>query len=214
MGTYSSPFAFYGNATPLLQPITTRLVDSMHRPLQTFLLSLEGLNGMLMAMSTNEIEQTPNEGRFTSPGDYVALDDSCIRAMLHKGTVGTLALTRDAQPVLFSGLYVYDEVSSTIYLHITESGSIQHEALEQACFGVSAEDASVVVYGAGALLTNVVESKRAHELLLAKYLNHTHLTADLANIPPYRIQIERWTGRQKQRLGGMPTPSQPQSYPN
>ena len=169
---------------------------------------------MLTAMTTNEINQTPNEGRLTSSSEQDVLNDCSIRALLHKGTVGTLALTRDAQPVLYSGLFVYDAILNTIYLHLRTGSPILHEAEEQACLGMSVEEASIVVYGVGVLLTDTAESKHALEMLLAKYLNHTHLTADLANISPYRIQIERWTGKQKRRLSGVSTPSQPQDYPN
>src|SRR5215510_15496106 len=166
-------------------------------------------------MTTNHTNHTSSEGRFNSSsesaGNQTPLDDASIRALLHKGTTGTLALTDDEQPVVYNGLFVYDEIQHAIYFHDTYS-LIVCGANESACLGFSVEDATIVVNGSGNLLTDTAESKRALELLLAKYLNHTHLTGDLANIPPYRIRIERWSGRQKHNPSTLPASSQ-QNYP-
>lgn len=169
---------------------------------------------MLIPMTTKLTKQTSSDGHFSSGSDVardqVALDDVSIRAILHKGTVGTLALSREAQPAIYNGLFVYDDVQHAIYFHDAYS-MVVSESMEKACLGVSVEETAIVVYGSGSLMTEASESKHALELLLAKYLIHSHLMEDLENISPYRIQIERWSGkhnsgsaaRETRHLGGL-----------
>lgn len=168
-------------------------------------------------MTTNHSNPTnrkPNDGQFATDADQMPLDSTGLCAILRRGTVGTLALTHDAQPAIYSGLYVFDEVRHTVYFHASAIGSISHRPQEKVCFGVSLDDAGVVIYGRGDSVLDETESKRAFELLVAKYLNHTHLTKALTNTPIYRIQIDRWSGKQKLRLHGLPMAASPEERRN
>ena len=49
-------------------------------------------------------------------------DEAWIAAFLHRAPVGVLATVSDDQPFINSNLFVYDEMSSAIYIHTARKG--------------------------------------------------------------------------------------------
>ena len=54
--------------------------------------------------------------------DRAVEDDAWIKAFLHRAPVGVLATVSDDQPFINSNLFVYDEMSNTIYIHTARKG--------------------------------------------------------------------------------------------
>ncbi len=155
--------------------------------------------------------------------DRAVTDESWIREFLHSAPFGILATVLDEQPFINSNLFVYDETKHAIYMHTARVGRTQAnvEANPQVCFSISemgrllpadvalefsVEYKGVAVFGTASIITEEGEAEYGLQLLLDKYFphlqsgNHYHpITAEeLKRTSVYRIDIEQWSGKQKQ----------------
>lgn len=170
-------------------------------------------------------------------------DDAWIRSFLRRAPFGFLATVSTAgQPFLNSNLFVFDEARHCIYLHTHRTGRTrtnvdEHERL---AFGVAAmgrllpaaealefsiEYAGVVVFGHGHVVADAGEAASALQLLLEKYAPHLEYGVDyratteqeLQRTAVYRIDIEAWSGKQKEAAADFPgafqLPSVPVPFP-
>lgn len=165
-------------------------------------------------------------------------DDAWIEELLRRVPMGVLATVDGAQPFTNSNLFVYDAARRVIYMHTARTGRTRAnvDGAELVCFTatemgrllpadkaleMSVEYASVVAFGRATVLADSAEKRGALEMLLAKYFGHLRYGDDYAAITQeeldrtavYRIDVERWTGKQKRvaddfpgafRYGAMP----------
>ena len=153
-----------------------------------------------------------------------AKDDAWVRAYLAEAPYGFLAsVGEEGQPFLNSNLFVYDDERRCIYLHTHRTGRTRDnlEAREKIAFGVAAmgrlmpapealefsvEYAGVVVFGTGRVVADPLEAKAALQMLLDKYAPHLEAGRDyrpttddeLKRTAVYRVDIESWSGKQKE----------------
>jgi len=154
--------------------------------------------------------------------DRAVTDEAWLRALLTHAPVGVLATSLDAQPLINSNLFVYDEAAEVIYLHTARTGSTR-DAIDRnprVCFHVmemgrllpasralefSVEYAGVTVFGLARVVDDPVEAEAALQKLLDKYAPHLHpgrdyeptTDGDLKRTAVYRVEIERWSGKRK-----------------
>jgi nitroimidazol reductase NimA-like FMN-containing flavoprotein (pyridoxamine 5'-phosphate oxidase superfamily) len=165
---------------------------------------------------------TPPEWTAVRRRDRAVYDEAWIQALLRRAAVGTMATVHDGQPFVNMNLFVYCEEADAIYLHTAKTGRTRAnvEGDERVCFGVhemgrllpsnvalefSVEYAGVVVFGRACVVADEAEAKRALQMLLDKYFPHLRpgddyrptTAEELARTAVYRIQIERWSGKQK-----------------
>ena len=151
-------------------------------------------------------------------------DEAWVRAFMERAPYGYLATVgEDGQPFLNSNLFVYDANRHCIYLHTHRTGRTRDnlDVGQQVAFSASAmgrllpapealefsvEYCGVTAFGAGRVVEDVDEAKAALQALLDKYAPHLHPGRDyrattdeeLARTAVYRIDIEAWSGKQKE----------------
>jgi hypothetical protein len=155
--------------------------------------------------------------------DREVADEAWIKTFLHHTPYGVLATVHGDQPFANQNLFVYDESANAIYLHTARVGRTQAniEQAEKVCFSVSemgrllpadialefsVEYKGVVVFGTATIITDEAEATRALQLLLDKYFPHLQAGVDyrppvaeeLKRTSVYRIDVEQWSGKQKQ----------------
>lgn len=155
--------------------------------------------------------------------DRAVTDETWIKDFLRQAPFGVLAMSHNGQPFVNSNLFVYDEAAHAIYFHTARVGRTPATvtANQQVCFSISqmgrllpadvalefsVEYAGVMVFGTASLLTRAAEKERALQLLLDKYFPHLQPDRDYRAITPeelkrtavYRIDIDQWSGKQKQ----------------
>jgi hypothetical protein len=155
--------------------------------------------------------------------DRVVEDEAWIGELLTRAPFGTLATVADGQPFLNTNTFVYDAAAHAIYMHTARAGrtysNIQQH--DRVCFGISemgrllpapvalqfsVEYASVMVFGSVTLIPEPDAARRALQMLLDKYFAHLRPGVDyrpitdkeLAATAVYCLQIEQWSGKQKQ----------------
>ncbi len=164
-------------------------------------------------------DTAPNEVR---RADRAVNDDAWIRDLLRRAPFGALATVSEGQPFINSNLFVYDEAARAIYMHTARLGRTRDNVDEQerVCFSVSemgrllpadealefsVEYSGVTVFGRASIITGEA-AERGLQLLLDKYFPHLQPGRDYRPIAPdelkrtsvYRIDIESWSGKQKQ----------------
>jgi len=155
--------------------------------------------------------------------DRAVTDDAWIRAFLRRTAFGALAMTVGGQPFINSNIFVYDEEAHAIFMHSAHTGRTPTTLSERqpVCFSVSemgrllpadealefsVEYAGVMVFGTANLITDPADAEHGLQLLLDKYAPHLRPGRDYRPIAPeelkrtavYRINIEAWSGKQKQ----------------
>ncbi|MCG6954970.1 MAG: pyridoxamine 5'-phosphate oxidase family protein [Gemmatimonadetes bacterium] len=159
-----------------------------------------------------------------------AKDDVWIREFLRTAPFGFLAtLGEDAQPYLNSNLFVFDDEERCLYLHTHRTGRTRanvdaHEKVAFSAAGIgrllpasqalefSVEYAGVVVFGVGRVVEDPEEASHGLRLLLEKYAPHLEYGVDYRGTTPdelertavYRIDIEAWSGKQKEAPADLP----------
>lgn len=154
--------------------------------------------------------------------DRAVTEDAWLRAFLTHAPVGILATSLEAQPLINSNLFVYDEVADVIYVHTARTGGTR-DAIDRnprVCFHVmemgrvlpadralefSVEYAGVTVFGSASVVEDSAEAKAALQKLLDKYAPHLKperdyeptTDADLKRTAVYRVEVERWSGKRK-----------------
>jgi hypothetical protein len=151
-------------------------------------------------------------------------DDAWVRAFIERAPFGFLATTDDdGQPYLNSNLFVYDGERHCVFIHTHRTGrtrdnfdDAERVAFSAAAMGrllpaaealeFSVEYAGVTAFGTGRVVENEAEAKQALQMLLDKYAPHLHPGRDyrattddeLKRTAVYRIDIETWSGKQKE----------------
>lgn len=150
-------------------------------------------------------------------------DDAWIRAFLREAPVGVLATVEGDQPFVNSNLFVYDEGRHAIYMHTARAGRTRSnvEAHEKVAFTAfemgrllpadealefSVEYAGVVCFGRGTVVEDPEEATEALRRLLERYAPHLRYGEDYRAVTPdelkrtavYRVDIETWSGKQKE----------------
>lgn len=151
-------------------------------------------------------------------------DEAWVRSFIHAAPFGFLATVgAEGQPFLNSNLFVYDEDRHCIYLHTHRTGRTRENLSEpeQVAFSVagmgrllpapealefSVEYAGVTAFGTGRIVADEGEAKEALQLLLDKYAPHLRPGRDyrattddeLARTTVYRVDVEAWSGKQKE----------------
>jgi len=149
-------------------------------------------------------------------------DDTWIKALLHRGTFGTLATAAGEQPFLNTHNYAYDEASHCIYFHRDPVGrtSANLERNPRVCYQVvemgrmyggsdaldfGVEYRSVIIFGTAHRVA-VEEADYALRLLMQKYAPHLEFGIDYQAFKPqcpraaavYRVDIEQWSGKKNE----------------
>ncbi|MDX1494281.1 MAG: pyridoxamine 5'-phosphate oxidase family protein [Longimicrobiales bacterium] len=151
-------------------------------------------------------------------------DEAWVRSFIQAAPFGFLATVGDdGQPFLNSNLFVYDEDRHCVYLHTHRTGRTRENLAEpeKVAFSVagmgrllpapealefSVEYAGVTAFGTGRIVQDEVEAKEALQKLLDKYAPHLEPGRDyrattddeLARTTVYRVDIEAWSGKQKE----------------
>lgn len=153
-------------------------------------------------------------------------NDAWVAAFLKRAAYGFLATVGEAgQPFLNSNLFVFDDSGDgrRIYLHTHRTGRTRDnlEGAEKVAFSAvamgrllpapealefSVEYAGVVAFGTGRVVEDRNEARTALQLLLDKYAPHLTPGTDyrpttddeLRRTAVYRIDIESWSGKQKE----------------
>ena len=153
-------------------------------------------------------------------------NDEWVAAFLRRAAYGFLATVgQGGQPFLNSNLFVFDDTvgRGRIYLHTHRTGRTRAnlEAAEKVAFSAvamgrllpapealefSVEYAGVVAFGTGRVIEDREEARAALQMLLDKYAPHLKPGVDyrpttddeLKRTAVYRIDIEAWSGKQKE----------------
>jgi len=151
-------------------------------------------------------------------------EDGWVRDLMLHAPWGFMATVGDeGQPSLNSNLFVYDDQKHCIYLHTHRTGRTRKnmEVTDRVAFSVAAmgrllpadealefsvEYCGVNVFGRGYVVEDIVECKTALQALLDKYAPHLAPDRDyrsttddeLRRTAVYRIEIETWSGKQKE----------------
>lgn len=151
-------------------------------------------------------------------------DEAWVRSFMEHAPYGFLATVgRDQQPFLNSNLFVYDADRHCIYLHTHRTGRTRDnmDGGDRVAFAVAAmgrllpapealefsvEYAGVTAFGRGHVVEDSSEAKDALQMLLDKYAPHLAPERDyrsttdeeLARTAVYRIDVETWSGKQKE----------------
>lgn len=157
-------------------------------------------------------------------------DDAWVRAFLERAPYGFFATVGEGgQPFLNSNLFVYDADRHCIYLHTHRTGRTRDnvESVQKVAFSASAmgrllpapealefsvEYCGVNAFGTGHVVEDVEEAKAALQALLDKYAPHLHPGRDyrattdeeLARTAVFRIDVEAWSGKQKEAEADFP----------
>lgn len=147
-----------------------------------------------------------------------------MRAFMQAAPFGFLATVGEGgQPFLNSNLFVYDADRHCVYVHTHRTGRTRDNVQkgEKVAFGAAAmgrllpapealefsvEYAGVVAFGEGRIVGDEQEARDALQQLLDKYAPHLEPGRDyrpttddeLARTSVYRIDIETWSGKQKE----------------
>jgi uncharacterized protein len=151
-------------------------------------------------------------------------DEPWVTDFMHQAPYGFMATVGEGgQPFLNSNLFVYDEARHCIYLHTHRTGKTRDnvEQAQKVAFSVAAmgrllpapealefsvEYAGVVAFGTGAIVEGAEECRVALQALLDKYAPHLKPGEDyrpttddeLARTTVFRIDVEAWSGKQKE----------------
>ncbi len=151
-------------------------------------------------------------------------DAAWVRAFVERAPYGFLAtVDGEGQPFLNSNIFVYEAARHCIYLHTHRMGRTRDnlEKGDRVAFGIasmgrllpapealefSVEYSGVTVFGAGRVVEDPEEAKAALQMLLDKYAPHLHPGRDyrattdeeLKRTAVYRIDVEAWSGKQKE----------------
>ncbi len=151
-------------------------------------------------------------------------DEGWVRAFMKRAPYGHLATVgEDGQPFLNSNLFVYDPEQHCIYLHTHRTGRTRDNlgvagrvAFSASAMGrllpapealeFSVEYCGVTAFGQGYVVEDVTEAKAALQALLDKYAPHLRPGRDyrattdeeLARTAVFRIDVEAWSGKQKE----------------
>jgi nitroimidazol reductase NimA-like FMN-containing flavoprotein (pyridoxamine 5'-phosphate oxidase superfamily) len=151
-------------------------------------------------------------------------DEAWVRSFMQRAPYGFLATVgEDGQPFLNSNIFVYDAGRHCVYLHTHRTGRTRDnlDGGDRVTFAVAAmgrllpapealefsvEYAGVTAFGRGRVVDDPDEAKAALQMLLDKYAPHLRPGEDyrastdeeMARTAVYRIDVETWSGKQKE----------------
>ncbi len=157
-------------------------------------------------------------------------DEPWIRAYLRAATWGFLGMVgEDGRPYVHTNLFVFDEERRCLWMHGYRTGRMRSsvDACAQVAFSAagmgrllpgatalnfSLEYASVVVFGTAHVVGDPEEASHGLRMLMEKYAPHLRYGEDYRGIPPedlertavYRLDIEAWSGKQKEAAADFP----------
>jgi nitroimidazol reductase NimA-like FMN-containing flavoprotein (pyridoxamine 5'-phosphate oxidase superfamily) len=156
--------------------------------------------------------------------DRAIADEAEIARLLHHAQVGFIATNWGDQPYLHSNLFWFDEDQKRIYFHTAITGRTRTniEANPKVCFGIaemgdlipadtayefSTEYAGVIAFGRAWVVEDQREAEHGLNGLLTKYFPdliagedyRAITTEELARTSVFAIEIETWSGKQKQK---------------
>jgi nitroimidazol reductase NimA-like FMN-containing flavoprotein (pyridoxamine 5'-phosphate oxidase superfamily) len=170
-------------------------------------------------------------------------DDDWIRPFLKRAPWGVLATVGGGgQPFVSSNLFVFDEERHCLYLHthrtgrtrtnVDDSGKVAFTAAAMGrllpateALEFSVEYAAVVAFGTAYVVDDPAEAEHGLRALLDKYAPHLEYGVDyrgvtdeeLARTAVYRVDIESWSGKQKEAARDFPgayaVPEPPVPFP-
>ena len=171
-------------------------------------------------------------------------DEAWVRSFVEAAPFGFLATVDESgQPFLNSNLFVYDGDRHCIYLHTHRTGRTRDNvsggdkvAFSAAAMGrllpapealeFSVEYSGVVAFGHGRIVEDEAEARGALQMILDKYAPHLAPGRDyrpttddeLKRTAVYRIDVETWSGKQKEVEedfpGAFELPELPVPYPS
>lgn len=171
-------------------------------------------------------------------------DEAWVRAFMKSAPFGFLATVGEGgQPYVNSNLFVYDEERHCVYLHTHRTGrtrdnvaSSEKVAFSAAAMGrllpapealeFSVEYSGVAAFGRGRIVEDATEARAALQMILDKYAPHLRPGRDyrpttdeeLERTAVYRINIETWSGKQKEVEADFPgaydLPAMPVPFPS
>lgn len=152
-----------------------------------------------------------------------AMPEEAVRALLARAPFGFTATAVDGQPYQHASTFWYDDATHRIYFHGALQGRMltNLKANPRVCFtvaemgrllpastamGFGNEYASAVVFGPARLVESESEKRLALQALLDKYFpdhkpgrDYRPITGDeLGATAVYAIEVEAWSGKQKQ----------------
>ncbi len=155
--------------------------------------------------------------------DRAVDDQAWIVDLLQRAPLGFLATVHEGQPFINGNLFVYDKADHAIYMHTGRKGRTRAnvEAEGQVCFTVtemkrllpapvalefSVEYNSVVIFGRACVVQDEAAATRILQMILDKYFAHLRpgddyrppIPEELKRTSVFAIDIEDWTGKQKQ----------------
>jgi nitroimidazol reductase NimA-like FMN-containing flavoprotein (pyridoxamine 5'-phosphate oxidase superfamily) len=161
--------------------------------------------------------------------DREVTDEGWIRDLLRRAPFGVLATVADGWPFANTNIFFFDDSRRALYLHTAKSGRTRAnvEGDGRVCFTVSemgrllpapvalsfsVEYRGVVVFGHARVVDDPDEARRALQALLDKYAPHLRPGRDYRPITDeeldrttvYRVDVERWSGKQKQAPADFP----------
>jgi nitroimidazol reductase NimA-like FMN-containing flavoprotein (pyridoxamine 5'-phosphate oxidase superfamily) len=154
--------------------------------------------------------------------DRTIQDDTWIVEFLARTPWGVLATSYEGQPFTNANLFVYEQVSHSLFMHTAREGRTRFniEANPRVCLSVSemgrllpadtamefsVEYQSVVIFGQASVIAEDGEAARGMQLLLDKYIPHLRPVSDyrpiqakeLALTAVFRVDIESWSAKRK-----------------
>ncbi len=155
--------------------------------------------------------------------DRAIENDGWIVTLLERAPMAQLATADTGQPFINSNLFVYDQRKHVIYMHTAAHGRTRSnvDACDRVCvsvsemgrllpspiaFTMSVEYAGVVIFGRGRALDDGDEKVAGLRMIVEKYFGHLRWGIDyreaseneLTRTSVYRIDIDEWSGKQKQ----------------
>lgn len=156
-------------------------------------------------------------------------DETWIEDFLQRAPFGVIATAHEGQPFTVARNFAYDKDRYAVYMHGAKKGRTHSNILvnDRVCLNVSemgrllpaeravsfgVEYTSVVLFGRASLVTDADEARHGLQLLLDKYFAHLRpgrdyepiAEADLKVTAVFRIDIDGWSGKQKQAPADFP----------
>lgn len=156
-------------------------------------------------------------------------DDSWIKDFLRTADYGVLATVNDSQPFVNMNTFYYDEEDHSIFMHTAKRGRTRYniDNEEKVSFAVSemgrllpADEArelsveykSLVVFGKGKIIEDMLIARDKMRLFVEKYFHHLKYGEDIRAITPkeieeisvYQLEIASWSGKVKKEADDFP----------
>ncbi len=176
-------------------------------------------------MPRSYLQQAPNEVRRKDR----AKEDAWIIEFIKIAPFGVFAFSHEGQPFVNSNIFCYDSERHAIYFHTAREGRTRSilEENPKTCFSISemgrllpakealemsVEYKGVAAFGSARVVDGQEEAFAALQKLLDKYFTHLTpgkdyrptTTEEWKRTAVYRMDIEFWSGKQKEAAADFP----------